>query len=103
MRYLRVILIPLVPGLFVFSYIWVVDGGGDVFTCVPGILAELAARAVNLDGSLLRRVFIPTYLLLFLCPVVGYSLKPRRQWLQAVAVLSVLHIICVIGIVLQDD
>jgi len=103
MRFLRIILIPLVPALFVFSYIWVVDGGGDIFTCVPHFVAGLTAGATNINVSLLRRVLIPGYLLLFVFPVVAYSLRPKRGWLQALGVLGVLHLVLVAGIVSQDD
>jgi hypothetical protein len=103
MRFLRILLIPLVPGLFVFSYVWVVDGGGDFFTCVPRLLAELTAGATHMSVSLLRRVLIPGYLLLFVFPVVAYSLRPKRGWLQALGVLGAFHLILVGGIVLQDD
>jgi hypothetical protein len=103
MRFLRIILIPVVPGLFAFCYIWVVDGGGDFFTCVPRFFAELIAGATDMNVSLLRRMLIPGYLLLFVFLLVAYSLRPKRGWLQALGVLGLLHLILVGGIVLQDD
>lgn len=103
MRFLRLILIPLVPGLFAFSYIWVVDGGGDLFTCVPQFVAGLMAHSTHVSISLLRRVLIPGYLLLFVGPVIAYSLHPTRRWLQAFAVLALIHVVTVGGIALQDD
>jgi hypothetical protein len=102
-RLLHTILIPLIPGLFLFSYVWVVDGGGDLFTCVPRSVAELTAEATNMNVSLLRRVLIPGYLLLFVFPLVGYSMRPKRRWLQALGLLGLLHLILVGGLVLQDD
>jgi hypothetical protein len=103
MRLLRIILIPLVPGLFAFSYIWVVDGGGDFFTSVPHLFAGLAAGATGVDGRLLTRLLIPAYLLLFLLPAAAYAVVPKRGWLHALGGLGVLHLIMVAGIMLQDD
>jgi hypothetical protein len=103
MNLLRLILIPLVPGLFAFSYVWVVDGGGDLFTCVPRFLAGLMADSTQIDASVLRRVLIPGYLLLFVLPIIAYSLRPKPRWLQAIGVLAFSHFITVGGIILQDD
>jgi hypothetical protein len=103
MKLLRLILIPLVPGLFSFSYVWVVDGGGDLFTCVPRFLAGLMADLTQIDASVLRRVLIPGYLLLFAFPIIAYSLRPKRRWLQAIGVLAFSHFITVGGVILQDD
>jgi len=103
MRFLRLILIPLVPGLFAFSYVWVVDGGGDLFTCVPRLLAELVADAGHVNVSVLRRVLIPGYLLLFVIPIIAYSIRPKPGWLRALGVLTLLHVMTIGGIVLQDD
>lgn len=103
MRFLRLILIPLVPGLFAFSYVWVVDGGGDLFTCVPRFLAELVAKAGHVNVSVLRCVLIPGYLLLFAIPIIAYSLRPKPGWLRALGVLALLHVMTIAGIVLQDD
>ena len=103
MRILRILLVPLIPGLFVFSYVWVVDGGGDFFTCVPRLLDELTAGVTHMNVSLLRRMLIPGYLLLFVLPLVAYSFRPKRGWLQALGVLGAFHLILVGGILLQDD
>ena len=95
---LSISLIPLIPGLFVFSYIWVVDGGGDFFTCVPILLARWTAGWIHLESSLLRRVFIPAYLLMFVLPIIAYSLKPKRAWLRTWAALGVMHFLFVLGL-----
>ena len=100
---LRIVLIPVVPGLFVFAYIWVVDGGGDIFTCVPILLARWTAAWIDWRSSLLRRAFIPAYLLIFVLPIIAYSLKPKRAWLQLLATFGVIHLLFVVGIILQDD
>ena len=79
MRFFRLILIPLVPRLFAFSYVWVVDGGGDLFTCVPRFLAEWVAEAGHVNVSVLRRVLIPGYLLLFAIPIIASPCVPNRD------------------------
>ena len=106
MRFLRVILVPIIPGLMVFFYLWAIDGDANLATCVPNFFAELAAGALGGGNSairLCRRLFFPLYLLLFLFPVVAYSLSPKRQWLDVLFGLAVLHVAFAVGIVLQDD
>ena len=104
MRMLRVCLIPVIPGLFVFAYIWVVDGGGDIFTCVPILFARWLAGWLQWESSLLlRRAFISAYLLMFVLPIIAYSLKPKKVWLQTWATIGVIHLLFVFRIILQDD
>jgi hypothetical protein len=106
MRVLRVILIPIVPGLMVFFYLWAIDGDANLATCVPNFFVELAAGALGGGNSairLCRRLFFPLYLLLFLCPLIAYSLSPKRQWLQVLFSLAVVHLALTVGIMLQDD
>jgi hypothetical protein len=103
LRILRLILISLVPGPLAFSYVWTVDGGGDILTCIPRVLAGVIAGLTQVDVLLLRRVLIPGYLLVFVVPLVAYALKPKAGCLQGLGILGVIHLVFVAGIMLQDD
>lgn len=103
MRILRIALVPLFPGMFAFSYVWVVDGGGELFTCVPDLLAQFTQRVTGIDPLSFRRVLIPGYLLLFSVPIIAYAAKPKRGWLRVLGAFGLVHILVVGGLVLQDD
>lgn len=106
MRLLRVILIPLIPGLLVFSYLWGMDADVNLATVVPNFFAERAAGVFgggNAAVRFCRRLFFPGYLLLLSLPLIAYSLSGKRQWLRLLSSLAILHIAVGIGIVLQDD
>ena len=103
MRILRIVLIPVVLGLAGFAYVWVVDGGGELFTCVPQFLGEWMAGPIGAHPAAVRRIAIPGYLLLFVAPAVAYSIRPSHCWLWTFAILCLVHFAAVGVIALQDD
>ena len=106
MRLLRIALIPLVPGLLIFSYLWAIDAHVNLATVVPNFFAELAAGALGGGNSAVRfcrRLFYPVYFLLFSLPIIAYALNERRHWLHLLSGFTIMHFGVVIGIVMQDD
>ena len=104
LRLVRLFVGTLVPGLFAFSYIWVVDGGGDWIVCVPRTLAGLlAGRWTGVGVPELRAFFIPGYLFLLMLPLMSYCVKPKRICLVVGFSLALVHLLFVLGIILQDD